>query len=145
MKQLLTLILLCLTLCACKKKYLDPSAFVYCKFTYYDRNDTTVRAYFLRDGKLYNHSSNSTTAIMTDEQYRKAEKVMNEIPSVIGKDPDIVYSCGCNSFDMVVLEYQQALDGRRCVFPIDLGAKNPPRKVSKFAEKVRKMMLELEQ
>lgn len=142
MKQLFTLLLLCITFSSCKKQYIDPSGFTYCRFSLYNENKEVQREYYLRDGKLYDHNPQNSRPAMSEEQYQKAEKVMNEIPSVLTKDPDITYSCYCNSFEKVVLSYYEV--DREYKYQIDLDSKNNPRKVQLFAEKVHKLIEELE-
>ena len=142
MKQLFALLLLSITFTSCQKQYVDPTNFTYCRFSLYSENKELQREYYLRDGKLYDHNPQNSRSHMTDEQYQKAEKVMNEIPRVLTKDPDITYSCYCPSFDKIVLSYYEV--DREYRYQIDLDSKNNPRKVRLFAEKVYKLIEELE-
>ena len=142
MKQLFTLLLLCICLSSCKKRYVDPSRFEYCRFSLYNTDKELQREYYLRDGKLYDHNPRNSRPVMSEEQYQKAEKIMNEIPQVLTKDPAITYSCYCNSFEKIVLSYYET--DREYKYQIDLDSKNPPRKVTLFAEKVHKLIEELE-
>jgi hypothetical protein len=142
MRPLLTLLLALFSLSSCNKKYADPSKWTYCQFSVKDANNQLLRSYHLRDGKMYDHSPNNVTIALTDEQYQKAEKVMNEIPATLTKDPTLTYSCFCPSFYKVVVEYQE--DGRLYSWQIDLDSKNNPRRIQRFAEKVYTLIQELD-
>lgn len=141
MKQLFTLLLLCITLGSCNKRYIDPSGFTYCRFSLYSTDNKLQREYYLREGLLYDHTPGNART-MTNDQYLAAEKVMNEIPRILTKDPDLTYSCYCPSFEKIVLSYYEG--DREYKYQVDLDSKNNPRKVQQFAEKVRHLIEDLE-
>lgn len=141
MKQLFTLLLLCTIFSSCQKKYADLSGFVYLRFALLDKNDVVLRVYHIRDGKLYNHSPGDRN-LMTNDQYLKAQKVMNEIPEVLITDTSAKYSCHCPSYEKIVLIYYR--NNKESVQYIDLKSTKPPRKVQLFADKVYRLIAEFE-